>query len=88
MDARVTVLLSLHTEPDGSLVIAILPATEGKGLTATDSFVDLTFWIERPGIVRGRFRHATSGVAAHFQGAEQPFRALASALDLSMTDRK
>ncbi len=88
MDARLTVLLSLHTEQDGSLVIAILPVNEGKGLKAADSSVDLTFWRERPGLIRGRFRHVSSGTAAHFQGAEEPFQALASALDLSMTDRR
>jgi len=88
MDTRLAVLLSLHTEPDGSLVIAILPVSEGKGLKAADSSVDLTFWREHPGLVRGRFRHISSGTAAHFQGAEEPFRSLASALNLSMTDRR
>ena len=86
MDARLTVLLTLRTETDGSLVIAILPVTEGKGLKASDSSLDLTFWSERPGLIRGRFRHVSSGAAAHFQGAEEPFRALATALDLSMLD--
>ena len=86
MDARVTVLLSLRSEQEGSLIIAILPALEGKGLVGADALIDLTFWFERPGLIRGRFRHVASGAVAHFQGAERPFRDLASAISLSMSD--
>ena len=83
MDARVTAVLNLQSQSDGSLVITATPARIHSRFSSDEAILELTFWVEDPGLIRGRFRHVATDQTAHFQGAEAPFRRLAAAVNLA-----
>lgn len=87
MGARFTALLSLSSRV-GNILATVVPISPNSRLFVNTVMLELTFWVEVSGLLRGRLKNPSAGVAAYFQGAEAQFRDLASTINLAASKDK
>lgn len=80
MTGRVTALLRLRSNDDGSIAITLTSAAEDEPLAVDDTALVLTVWSESPDVIRGRFVDEGSGAVAYFQSSDGSLRTFAQAL--------
>lgn len=80
MTGRVSALLRLRSNEDGSIAITMTSPQDNERLTVDEAALVLTVWAESPDVIRGRFVDEGSGAVAYFQSSDSSFQEFVRAI--------